>query len=80
MFGSTKRLVTMFKQLPDDARKSVIHKTDAALEKELESMGKGAFRHYQTKIFELMYSFGYVEGMEFHGVKDSPLSCYLEQS
>jgi len=78
MYGSTKRLVTMFKQLPDDVRNGLISRTDRALEKELERMGKGAFRHYQNKVFELMSSFGYVEGIKFHGVKESPLSCYLE--
>jgi hypothetical protein len=80
MYGSTRRLVTMFKQLPDDVRAGLIDKTDRSLEKELESMGKGAFRHYQNKVYELMYSFGYIDGMEFHGVKESPLSCYLSLS
>ena len=53
-------------------------RTDNALERELEGKGKGAFRHYQTKVFELMSSLGYVDDMRFHGVRESPRSCYLE--
>jgi hypothetical protein len=78
MFGSTRQLVMMFKQLPPKIKDNLIKRTDRALENELRVMGKQALYHYQNKVFELMQSFGYVEGIRFHGVPKRYQECYLE--